>query len=586
MSQAVVWRDRLISFRALVLIILGLGAVRLIVAFLVPQEPSIMAPDEGTYAALAGVVGSGGDWAAWNSGWGAGLYPGSRALLGPAAILTYLGLPDLTAVRVISVLYAVGSQLLLLSVARLARRRMAPEDPSGLPLVSWPMLGIAVFVLMPSNVLWSNLGLREAACAFWILGAVTCTAYIFTTRDWRWNALCGGGIAVSIVMTFQSRGYLAAALVIALTVGVVWFGRERPRFSATLALGIVAGTILGVTLSLPARSTTTVPPSAEVLAQAETLRAQAEAKAQAAADDRARAEALLDEVQAAELTLAALEASDGDAEAARELLRLQRAPSTALELLGQASAALDPVEVVRARGEAAKSGAVSARLAASQESSDAAVLELQAASLLSQAQAVSEDLGLLGSLQQGAEQAPTTINPDTYLQRGSSQREVLAQYANSVIATDSCAGVPNPQSLRWCEITRLPGAAFAVMLRPLWPLDNPAEWSAMAVMASIENFAWLALVGAVVWVLVTRRFSFTRLLTISLAYGALVIAGMAALEGNFGTAFRHKSSTLWVFCVVLILSGVARRSRHGAAETFTAANDRSNRPHPEVGSRT
>ena len=542
------------------MIILGLGLARLVVAFLMPQEPSIMAPDEGTYAALARVVGSGGDWAAWSSGWGAGLYPGGRALIGPAALLTYFGLPDLTAVRVVSVVYAVGAQLLLLAIARLARRRMAPEDPLELPLFSWPILGLAVFVLMPSNVLWSNLGLREAACAFWILGAVTCTAYLFTTRDWRWKAVCGVGIAASIAMTFQSRGYLAAALVIALAVGVVWFGRERPRFSTTLAAAVVVGTIFGVTLSLPASTATTGPPSAEVLAQAEAFRVQASARAQAAADDRARAEALDNEAQAAELALTAFKDAGGDAKAARELLRAQGAPSTALELLGQASAASDPAEEIRARREAAKSRAAVARLAASRESSDATTLEQQAATLLIQAQSVPEDPGILGSLQQGAAQVPTAVNPDTYLERGSYQREVSAQYANSAIATDTCAGVPNRQSLRWCEITRLPGAAFAVMFRPLWPLDVPAEWSAMAVMASIENVAWFALVTATIWVLVTRRFSMARLLTMSLAYGALVIAGMAALEGNFGTAFRHKSSVLWVLCFVLVVSSFRRRT--------------------------
>ena len=559
MSEAVAWRDRLISLRALAFIILGLGVVRLVVALLMPQEPSTMAPDEGTYAALAGVVGSGGDWAGWNSGWGAGLYPGSRALLGPAAFLTYVGLPDLTAVRVISMLYAVGSQLLLLSVARLARRRMAPEDSSVLPLVSWPMLGIVVFVLMPSNVLWSNLGLREAACAFWILGAVTCAAYLFTTRDWRWKALCGVGIAASIAMTFQSRGYLAAALVIALAVGVVWFGKERPRFSTTLALAIVAGTVLGVTLSLPA-STTTTTPSAEILAQAAAVQAQADAKAQAAEDARAQAQALQDQAQAAQSTLQALREANNDPEAAKKLLQAEGAPPAAVQLLKEVSPASNPADAMSALRESARAEAADYQSEASKAATDAAALKAQAEGLLGQAQSVPESPGFLGSLQQGAEQAPAAINPDSYLERGSYQREVSAQYANSAIATDSCAGVPGPQSLRWCEITRLPGAAFAVMFRPLWPFDIPAEWSATAVMASIENIAWLAIAAAVSWVLATRRFRFTRVLTISLAYGALVIAGMAALEGNFGTAFRHKSSTLWVFCIVLVLAG-ARRAR-------------------------
>ena len=487
MSEAVAWRGRLISFRTLTFIILGLGVVRLVVAFLLPQEPSIMAPDEGTYAALAGVVGSGGDWATWNYGWGAGLYPGSRALLGPAATLTSLGLPDLTAVRVISVLYAVGSQLLLLTIARLARLRIAPERPTGLLRISWPMLGVAVFVLMPSNVLWSNLGLREAACAFWILAAVTCAGYLFTTRDWRWKTICGVGVAASITMAFQSRVYLAVALVLALTVGIVWFGKERPRLSVTLAASVILGALLGITASLPATLPSTSPPAAELLAQAEELRAEATTlrrdaeeneSASGAAEDRAKAEAL-------------------DAEAERLIEQVEQAPDT----------------------------------------------------------------GAFGALQQGAAAASEVINPDTYLERGSYQRDVSAQYANSAIATDSCVGLPNPQSLRWCEITRLPGAAFAVMFRPLWPLDIPAEWSATAVLASLENVAWLAVVASVIWVLVTRRFSMTRLLTIGLAYGALVVAGMAALEGNFGTAFRHKSSVLWVLCMVLALAGTLRRPR-------------------------
>ena len=60
----------------------------------------------------------------------------------------------------------------------------------------------------------------------------------------------------------------------------------------------------------------------------------------------------------------------------------------------------------------------------------------------------------------------------------------------------------------------------------------------------------------------------------SLAYGALVIAGMAALEGNFGTAFRHKSSTLWVLCIVLVLAGVVRRPKEpeGRPQAVTTAN--------------
>lgn len=211
-----------------------------------------MAPDEGTYAALAGVVGPRGAWAAWNHNWGAGLYPCSRALLGPAALLVYIGLPDLTSV-VSSPSCTPWARSCCCSPSRAWPGAESHQRVRrGLPLISWPMLGIAVFVLMPSNVLWSSLGLREAACAFWILGAGTCTAYLFTAQDWRWKAPCGLGIAASITMVFQSRVYLAAALVIALAVGIVWFGKERRRVSFTLIASVLLGTLLGVTASPPA----------------------------------------------------------------------------------------------------------------------------------------------------------------------------------------------------------------------------------------------------------------------------------------------------------------------------------------------
>ena len=554
MSQAVAWRGRVISFRTLAFIILGLGVVRLIVAFLMPQEPSIMAPDEGTYAGLAGVVGSGGDWAAWSSGWGAGLYPGSRALLGPAALLTYLGLPDLTAVRVVSVLYAVGSQLLLLAIARLARSRITPGRPAGLPLISWPMLGIVAFVLMPSNVLWSNLGLREAACAFWVLAAVTAAAYLLSAKDWRWKLVWGAAIAASITMAFQSRIYLAAALVLALAVGVVWLGKERPRVSVTLAASVVLGTLLGVTASLPVTLPSSASAPAELLAEAEALRSQEQALRRTADEARAAAAAKSAQAQADARALAAVTAARGDVERARELLA---GDPDAIAVLASVSDVSNPMaKIERARAKADAEAEVAAQRAQA-SAARAQVLAAQSESLKAQA-AQRPSAGPFTAIQQGVAATPTALNPDTYLERGSYQREVSALYADSAIATDSCSGVPDPRSLRWCEITRLPDAAFAVMFRPLWPLDIPAEWSAMAVLASIENVAWLGLVATVIWVLFTRRFSMTRLLTIGLSYGALVIAGMSALEGNFGTAFRHKSSVLWVLCLVLVVSGARR----------------------------
>lgn len=429
-------RDRVVPFTVLIAIVLGWGLLRLVVVLVAPAEVSIFAPDEAAYTDIIGFAKSGGDWAAYQFGYGAGFWPQGRALLVPALGLMYVGLEAIDALRIVSVLYSTGSALLLLVILSIAMRRgRYPSEATGPKLISWPMLGIVVFLFLPSHALWNSLALREAATEFWVLASVALSATLFAlSLRWWQKALVTAGIAACVTMAFQSRGYMAVALSLALAAAVVWLGRERPRFSIALATAVVAGTIVGLTLSLPA----TVP--------------------------------------------------------------------------GPIPAAGQPPSPT-----------------------------------------------ILDSLRQGVSAAPSRLNPDVYLERGSYQREVSAQYANSAIATDSCAGVPDPRSLRLCEITRLPGAAFAVMFRPLWPLDTPTQWSSLAVVASLENVAWLALAITVIYVLLARRSQLTRVLWICVAYGGLLIAGMAALEGNFGTAFRHKSNVLWVFCLTLILASPARR---------------------------
>lgn len=445
--------ERIIPFRVLIAIVAAWGLLRLTLVAIVPSEVSVFAPDEAGYAGLVAAVGSGQDWVTYSFGYGASLWPQGRTVLWPSSVLTGWGIPAFTSMRIVSVLYSTASALLLVGLLWLSRRQGSrPTEVSGPPLWSWPVLGLTIFLFLPSHALWNSLALREAATEFWILAAVTLTAVLFAAKlPWWGKALTGIGIAVSVCLAFQSRGYMAAALSIALLTGVVWFGRERPRFSATLALAAVAGTLAGVTLSMPVTAPSQVPNDISVAPQ-------------------------------------------------------------------------EPAPVAESGPSPIK------------------------------------------AIEKGASRAQEMLNPDAYLERGSYQRDVSAQYANSAIATDSCAGVPDPRSLRLCEIVRLPGAAFAVMFRPLWPLDRPAEWSGMAVAASLENLAWVAIAFMAVWTLIRRRTSMMRVLTISLAYGGLLIAGMAALEGNFGTAFRHKSNVLWVFCIVFLLAGPLRRPSRLSAQ--------------------
>lgn len=561
LQTTVPWHRRLVTYRTLALVILILGAIRVVVALVSPATASTLAPDEGTYAALTSVVASGEDWRVWNSNWGSGLYPGSRALIGPAAILASLGMVDITAVRVVSVLYAVGGQLLLLVLLRLVHTRYA-DRPTGVPLISWATLGLAIFVLMPSNVLWGNLALRESASQFWIIAAVVATAYLFiTATDWRAKAAWSVAVAASIAMAFQARGYLAVAMVIALAAGVVWFGRQGPRFSLSLVSAIVVGTILGVTLSMPAAVPVTIPPSEQALTQAAALEQQAREAEAKAREFAQQAAAARQEAQAAAIAEQALATAGGDVQEALAVLaqsdaQAARAAEATLQSLAQQP---DPQAALNALQEQAERRAqrLEARAQAEAQTAQAALDE---AAVVAQPSVVEEGGGVLDSLRDGAVAAPEVVNPETYIDRGTAQREVSAIGAISAIPVDPCVRDSGLWEARWCELSRLPAASFAVMFRPLWPLDAGAESSAYAIWASVENVAWLALVALVVWVLVMRRPLQSRIVWIALVYGGLVVAGMAVLEGNLGTAFRHKSSVLWVLCVVLISVGLGRRA--------------------------
>lgn len=558
-STGIPWHRRLVSYKTLALAILILGAIRVVVALVSPTSASPLAPDEGTYAALTSVVASGEDWRVWSSGWGSGLYPGSRALIGPAAILTFLGMVDITAVRVVSVLYAVGAQLLLLVLLRLVHTRYA-HRPTGVPLISWATGGLAVFVLMPSNVLWGNLALRESASQFWVISAVVATAYLFiTATDWRMKTALSLAIAASIAMAFQSRGYLAVALVIALAAGVVWFGRQGPRFSLSLVSAIVVGTVLGVTLSMPAAVPRTVPPSEQSLAQAAALEQQVQESEAKAGEFAQQAVAARQEAQAGAIAERALAAANGDVEVALAVLgesnaQAARAAESVLQLAALQPDPQEAVSVFQQRAER-RAERLEARAQAEAQAAQAALDE---AEVLAQPSVVDEGGGVLDSLRDGAVAAPEVVNPETYIDRGTYQREVSAIGAMSAIPVDPCVRDTGLWEARWCELSRLPAASFAVMFRPLWPLDVGAESSSYAIWASVENVAWLALVALVVWLLATRRPLQLRIVWIALVYGGLVIAGMAVLEGNLGTAFRHKSSVLWVLCFLLISAGSTR----------------------------
>ena len=151
----------------------------------------------------------------------------------------------------------------------------------------------------------------------------------------------------------------------------------------------------------------------------------------------------------------------------------------------------------------------------------------------------------------GLRQVVDVGSPIKYVGIAKTQRDRLRLNAGSAIHPAACE-ITTLEIEFTCEITRLPGAVWQVLTQPLWPYSE-AE-SAESIAASVENWLWLMAITLTVFVAAVRSFLLPSLVVALIAYLALLSLGMGLLEGNLGTAFRHKSSLLWAISLVLALA--------------------------------
>ena len=141
---------------------------RLIVFLLLPHDPSSFGPDEGTYSSLAKWVRDGLPASQFPL-YGAGLYDSSKSLILPSACLIFLGLNPLFSVRLISLLMGIFSLFIFNSLMKHVSNTFTPTSINLKSLASLRIGVLIIYAFMPSNILWSTLGLRESSVQFWTL---------------------------------------------------------------------------------------------------------------------------------------------------------------------------------------------------------------------------------------------------------------------------------------------------------------------------------------------------------------------------------------------------------------------------------
>ena len=175
--------------------------VRVVVFFALPNKESYLGPDEGNYGALTEWIAQGkpADEYPYTT-----LYIISRSHIVPATLLNRLGFNGLDSVRIIASLYG----LLTLTLIAFVLLRIVESRQEAANFVfknqKTVLILFTIFGFLPSHLILSVLGLREAAMEFWVLVVFSLVFYVFEVKKSP-SKLAFLGVLVVIPLVFSSR---------------------------------------------------------------------------------------------------------------------------------------------------------------------------------------------------------------------------------------------------------------------------------------------------------------------------------------------------------------------------------------------
>ena len=239
-----------ISSRAIFTILLVSSIIKLLlVLFILPGTPSSLGPDEGTYAAAIKHLSQG------NSAenfpiYGARLIDSSMSILAPGILLFYLGLDELSAIRIVSCAYGIVSSIFFaLSYRAYQRLKILESKRTTLPIFDTKFLVFFIlFSFFPSNFLWSTIGLRESGSQCLILATFYFLLTLYSAsakgvgNSWKEWLL----VIISLTLSYGARSQ--TSLVFGLTLVsslILLIPKFRKKFIFLALSAAMIGMILG-----------------------------------------------------------------------------------------------------------------------------------------------------------------------------------------------------------------------------------------------------------------------------------------------------------------------------------------------------
>ena len=225
---------------------------RLIGFFLLPNTPSFLGPDEGTYGAVA-------DWTEQGLPakdfplYGEGLYLSGRALFWPSAFFNQLGITPLNSVRLTAAIYGLLTLVLVIYIFLKTVDKHSVVADYVAKNTNAVISLFVLFAFLPSHFIWSLLGLRESTVEFWTLSAFASLYWIFNLEK-KLSIKATLVLVAAIVFTFSSRPQVGWVLGISFLIFLL--ANIREKTALFLIPAVLMAIVLGVTATTATTATT------------------------------------------------------------------------------------------------------------------------------------------------------------------------------------------------------------------------------------------------------------------------------------------------------------------------------------------
>jgi hypothetical protein len=480
---------------------------RVVMFFVLPNTPSSLAPDEGTYASLAKWI-SESKPATDLPGFGEGLYLSGRSVIIPASAFIKIGMNELDAVRFTSSIYGFLS---LCVVAYLCLRLLKSADlkiNNRAKLEHLVVTLLVVYAFLPSHFVWSNLGLREGPNEFWLILTFVGVFLLYKEEQSK-KLLFAALILISIVCTFSSRPQVGWVLVVTLLIYSLF--KLKNKLTYLLITSALTGLFAGY---LATTSFAYVTSDIYV----------------------------------------AKESTPTPTKDASPTLTKESTPTPTKDA--------SPTPTKDASPTPTKDASPTPTKDASPRPTNSG--EVDASKLCDGTKATVEYKGgIYNCIKSGT--TTKRERPSNLAEVAIDQVEVLPgkQIVNQVGAASaisrlSCPWDESSEIGKYaCLAFRAPYMTLTFLFRPLPFIDTT---SASSVFAAAENTLWIGMFALIMYrISRVKKIAFLGEIAPALIFFSLYVVGAGSYEGNMGTAFRHRSLILWV--VLLLLFAVFWRGQ-------------------------